>query len=224
MQRFKAVLGLFVFGVVAAQSGFAFAQDAFSFTYSDLSGDFDAGSSLFTAVDDFDTDGDVTRLIDPTGDAFFAGTLADGGFAPLADFDFTLSLSNITSSNADGVGSLALVDLTGDQIIADVTGEWFNNGSASFIGALSNVTIVDHTGDGRFDGDNSSWFSLDFPGELTGNTIALAFGAWFTDGVGAPQGFSDVTTLASGAVVPEPATLTLLALGGMAAAVRKRRS
>jgi hypothetical protein len=224
MQRFKAILCLCVFGVVAGQSGFASAQDAFSFTYSDLSGNFDIGSSLFTAVDDFDSDGDVTRLIDPMGDAFFAGTLANGGFASLAAFDLTLSMSNITASTADGVGSLMLVDLTGDEITADVTGDWFNNGSASFIGALANVTVVDHTGDGRFDGDNSSWFSLDFPGELTGNTIALAFGAWFTDDLGAPQGFSDVTTLASGAVVPEPATLTLLALGGWAVAARKRRS
>ena len=42
--------------------------------------------------------------------------------------------------------------------------------------------------------------------------IALAFGAWFTDELGEPQDFSGATTLASGAVVPEPATLALVAL------------
>lgn len=223
MKRFRTVLNLTTYTVVAALSSVASGQDVLSFTYSDLNGSFDTASSTFTAIDDFDTDGDVTRLIDPIGDAFFAGTLADGGFAMSGAFDLSLTLSNITLLGADSVGTLTIVDLTGDQITADVTGNWLYNGSANFFGLLNNVAVVDISGDGTFDGDSGSSFSLAFPDQLAGNTIALAFGTWFTNDLGGPQGFSGVTTLASGAVIPEPTTLALLALGGLIATARKRR-
>lgn len=206
---------------MGACASVASAEDVLSFTFSDLNGSFDAGSSLFTAVDDADSDGDVTRLIAPVGDAFFAGTLGDGGFAPDAAFDLSLTLADITMLDATAIGALTITDLTGDQITADVTGNWLYNGSANFVGVLSNVTIVDVNADGTFDGDGSSGFSLAFPDDLAGNTIALAFDTWFTDDASEPQDFAGVTTLASGAIVPEPATLALLAFGGLIAGRRR---
>ncbi len=223
MQRFSVLFAFAAAALIATCSSVASAEDVLSFTYSDLDGSFDAASSVFTAVDDADTDGDVTRLIAPIGDVFFAGTLADGGFGLSAAFDLSLTLSDITQLDADGVGMLTITDLTGDQITADVIGNWVYNGSANFVGLLDNVAIIDQTGDGTFDGNGGSSFSLIFPDELAGNTIALAFGAWFTDPAGAPQGFSGATTLASGAVVPEPTTLALMALAGLASVARRRR-
>ncbi len=70
--RLSSKVLISVFPVLAiATGGSAFAEDLFSFTYSDLDGDYDAGSMLFTAADDDLTDGDVTRIISPTGTAFF---------------------------------------------------------------------------------------------------------------------------------------------------------
>ena len=60
--------------------GSAFAENLFSFAYSDLDGDYDAASMLFTAADDDNTNGDVTRIISPGSTAFFSGNAGDGGF------------------------------------------------------------------------------------------------------------------------------------------------
>ncbi len=216
---------LSVFFVLAiATGGSAFAEDLFSFTYSDLDGDYDAGSMLFTAADDDLTDGDVTRIISPTGTAFFSGSIIDGGFPDFASFSLETTLANITATTASlvpGGGFLELRDVDDDVIAANVFGEWTNvDGSANFLGVLTNVTI--NTDDGFFNGTDGSSFSTVFPVDppFEGNIINLTFGAWFLDN---PVGFENLTTITSGVVVPEPATLTLLAVGGLAYVARRRR-
>ncbi len=209
------------FSVLAiATGGSAFADNLFSFTYSDLDGTYDAGSMLFTAADDGNTNGDVTRIISPGSTAFFAGTAGDGGFPGLASFNLETTITNLTATTADLVsGLLELHDFDGDVISAELSGEWTNvGGSAHFNGLLTNVTIT--SDDGLFDGTDGSSFSTLFPVDppFDGNIINLTFGAWFSDG-----SFSNRTTLTSGVVVPEPATLALFAVGGLAFVARRRR-
>lgn len=200
-----------------ATGGSAFAQDLFSFTYSDLDGDYDALSMLFTAADDDNSNGDVTRIISPGSTAFF-------DFPSAAAFSFQTTLTGITATTAGlvpGSGLLELRDIDGDVITADVSGDWTNvGGSANFLGLLTNVTIS--SDDGFFNGTDGSSFSTVFPVDppFEGNVINLTFGAWFLDD---PEGFQNLTTLTSGVVVPEPATLALLAVGGLACLVRRRR-
>ncbi|MCH8243910.1 MAG: PEP-CTERM sorting domain-containing protein [Planctomycetes bacterium] len=205
-----------------ATGGSAFAEDLFSFAYSDLDGDYDAASMLFTAADDDNTNGDVTRIISPGSTAFFSGNAGDGGFPGLASFNLETMITNLTATTADLVaGSLELHGFQGGVISAELSGGWTNvGGSAHFNGLLSNVMIT--SDDGFFYGTDGSNFSTVFPVDppFNGNIINLTFGAWFLDD---PEGFENLTTLTSGVVVPEPATLALFAVGGLALVVRRRR-
>ena len=220
--RFSSRVMVSVLSVLAiATGGSAFSQDLFSFTYSDLDGDYDATSMLFTAADDGNTNGDVTRIISPGSTAFFSGNVGDGGFPGLASFSLETTITNITATSADLVsGLLELHDFAGNVISAELSGGWTNiGGSAHFNGLLPNVTIT--SDDGLFHGTDGSSFSTVFPVDppFNGNIINLTFGAWFMEGVD----FENKTTLTSGVVVPEPATLALFAFGGLALVVRRRR-
>ncbi len=224
MRTVKLSAALFALGAMFAQG--ASAQSALmSFTFSELNGSFDANSSLFNAADDWNTNGDVTRLVAPIATTFFQGNAIASGFPGTAAFSLSMSVSNLTSSTADGVGTIVLTDSQGDTFTSNVSGTWSKVGSAgSFSGILTNV-MPSNSGDGTFDGTDGSSINMIFPATppFSGNIITLAFQNWFTDSLGAPLSFQSSTTLASGAIVPEPATLALLALGGLVAAARRRR-
>lgn len=227
----KRLLHVFVSCCVMVTAASTYGQDLFSFTDSDLDGDFSIpgrglGDGLFTAVDDGDTDGDVTRKVAPAGTALFAGTLVDGGFPGAASFDLTMDIFITGPGTADGSGELTLTDLDGDTITGVVEGQWFQNDSANFAGSWTGIQITDNgTLDGMFDGTDGSVLISDFAGggPFNGNIITLVFQNWFADGQGTPQTFQDASTFASGAIVPEPATLGLLALGGLGVLYRRRR-
>ena len=230
MRTVKGIVSLFSLVVLVSASSASAGgglPDLMSFGYTDLNGSFSAGSSLFTAVDDGDSDGDVTRIIAPASTAFFNG---DGavGFPSGAAFNLSATLTGLTSAGATvapGDGSITLTDVNGDTFTGNIEGDWVNvSGSAHFNGILTNVTPNNTSLDGTFDG-NSGSFSMNFPATppFTGNVITLEFGNWFTTGAGVPQSFSGATTLTAGAIVPEPATLAMLALGGLAALTRVRR-
>ena len=225
----KTICGVVAVGAVLAGASASFGADILSFTYSDLDGDFTATSGLFAAVDDADSDGDVTRLVSPVGDAFFAGTLADNGFPGLASFNVTMTVTSATTDSAlvvPGAATITLSDVDADVFTGMVEGTWYNlGGSANFVGLISGFLPVNTSGDGTFDGTDGSSISMDFGEDLPfdGNIITLAFGTWFTDGSGTAHDFSDATTLASGAVVPEPAMLSLMVLSGLAISMRRRR-
>jgi len=228
--RSHAYLGVALFaGVVLCSAGIANAQETIlTFAFSELDGDFNATSLVFTAADDGDTDGELTRLVPIIGDAFLAANLTDGGFPPPASFSLAMTLSNVTATTASvlpGDGVLTIADINGDSFVGGLSGSWVYNGSANFVGLITDLTPVTAFGDGRFDGTSGPGFSMSFPGGemFDGNVMTLAFNSWFTDGSGTPTHFSDATTLAVGAVVPEPVTLSLLAVGGLALLARRRR-
>lgn len=227
MRRSNCLVGLatLVAGFAVSTASTQAQTELLSFTYSDLTGAYDTSTSLFTASDDADSDGDVTRLIPTTGDAFFGGPGVDP-FGGSSAFSISMTVSGANGATASGAGTITLTDFNGDQYSGNLSGTWINvGGSANFVGVLTNILPNSVSGDGTFDGDDgSSSFGLLFPtaGPYSGNVITLAFQNWFAPG-GTPQSFAGATTLASGAIVPEPATLGLLLLGGLLAGRRVRR-
>ena len=213
---------LMVLAMAVAWAPPAHAVDpALTFSFSDLSGDFDAGGTLFTAVDGDDTDGDVTRL-DPFGDAIFDGVLATSQFFSLEMSVFPMGLEDPTQILASA-GTLVVTDLDGDTLSGSVSGVWLNTlGSADFVGTIQGLVIT--TDDNEFNGTGGTFCSLDgLAGVFDGDIMTLTFGTWFTDAGGTFQDFSDASTLAVGAIVPEPATLWLLALGTLAISTGRQR-
>lgn len=230
MRGSKTLLGVLLCGIGLSQSPTASAVDLMTFAYSNLNGGFNSSSLLFTAVDDPDSLGNVSRLVSPTGNAAFIGTGPDNGFPGAAAFAVAMEISNASSGSAQvlpGDGALALTDVNGDMFFAGVEGIWVNdNGAAKFIGSLTGVVPINTSADGTFDGTTGSNFSMNFPGTppFSGNVLTLVSEAWFTDAASVAQDFGARTTLAIGTVVPEPATLALLAVSGLAVALRRRRS
>lgn len=223
----KVGITLFVLGCVTAFGTRASAVDLLSFNYGNLNGSFNSGSLLFNAADDADANGTVSRIIAPSGSALFAGTAMDGGFPGTAAFDLSMNVSGLSAMSAMGSGTVTLTDLQGDTFTASIMGTWTNTGgSATFSGLLQNVMPTNSSTDGTFDGNSGSGFSMSFPAPppYEGAAVVLEFGNWFTDVQGTAQSFSGATTLASGAIVPEPATLGLLGLGALAFIARSRKS
>ena len=211
--------------------------DVFSFTYSELAGSFTADgpdSGLFSAVDQLgvlpvQTEGDVSRLV-PVADSVVLN-FADAAIGS-ASVDLSVATTAITDDDALASGSLTLVDVDGDTITGDISGEWIRVGaSANLVALLTGITLTNTSLDGTFDGTGGNAWSMTFdePQPFVGNVITLAFGAWFTDGGGDLVNFQDVTTLASGAVsgtdplIPEPATLSLALIAGWIV-IRRRRA
>jgi len=231
MRACRFVLCFSLVGICAVMSGPVMAADEalVTFVYSELDGDFMVdsgdGSPLFTASDDFDTAGEVTRLIDPRGvDAVFA---ANNGFNGLASYEMVMPIAYIDTETFISLGgTLTLTDADGDSFTGQINGLWFRVGqSASFSGLLSGVT-ANSQGNGNFEGTDGSGFSMAFPvaGPFDGNLVSLAVGEWFLDDAGAPHDFENIDTLVAGAIVPEPMTLSLLALGGLAMVARRKRT
>ncbi len=203
--------------IVAGTAGVAAAQPLISFTYSDLEGAFNSGSSVMTAnaVDAaFQTSGDVTRLAGATANAEFgAGFKSSGG-----DVNITLNVSGITSSTANGAGTFTLTDADNDTISGDISGVFSGAGPfIGFVGSLSNVVIT--SDDGTFDGTAGS-FSTSFAasGPYTGAIVELTFGAGsFFSG-----DFSGASTQISGEILPTPGAAALASLGGLLGLRRRR--
>ncbi|MFG0328931.1 MAG: PEP-CTERM sorting domain-containing protein [Phycisphaerales bacterium] len=230
MQMSKGLWGAVAGCAVAFATGAASADIIMSFGYTDLDGDFDAGTSTFTAnaVADgsLQSAGDVTRQQFPNGTAEF-----DTGFMALAtsaDFTMSMTLSNITATGADvlaGDASFLITDADGDTISGSIVGEWIAGplGFMYFNGFLSDVVLTDNGAqDGTFDGTSGGSFALDFSPSVEpfdGSIVNLSInesGLFFT------ESFSNASTLVSAQIVPAPATVALLGIGGLMM-IRRRR-
>jgi hypothetical protein len=190
-----------------------------SFSFENLDSNFDVGSSFLTTVDAEDSTGSVSRLVDPSGTADFGM-----GFA---DFELGLQVTNIVGDTADGSGTLAITDTTGDTLTADVQGDFTfvdltgsGQGTLFFNATLSNLLFNDNSGDGEFNGQNGA-FGTDFSGFGPPPFVGALQRLQITD-----VNFFDTTwgnklSEIDGQFVPAPTGLALLAMTGVAA--RRRR-
>ncbi len=172
-------------------------------------------AGIYTLTPGAISEGDVRRLLDPTGIASF-----DIGSFNLSDADvaITMSLFNIDAGSADATGTFVLTDFDGDTISGVLSGTWSNSSpAASFAGDLHITSIV--AGDDSFDGvdgngDETGGFSTIFPGELpfVGNGTMLADVPWFYNvGDGA---IIDADLIDMGATnIPAPGALLLGSMG-----------
>jgi hypothetical protein len=80
--------------------------------------------------------------------------------------------------------------------------------------------MMNETGDGVFEGPDGGSFDMDFspvPEPYIGGLTMIEIAGWFD------SAFTDPDALTTATVIPEPATLTLLVISGLALIKRKRR-
>lgn len=196
-----------------------------SFTFSDLSGGYTAGNTRFNAlgvnVAPLQSQGDVSRVNLPSpGSASYS---TPGSAAGKVNVDLLVSVV-VPNSTANGTGTITIFDADGDTLQANVSGQFINNGvSVFFNGSLSNVGWTDNgVQDGLFNGPSGGSIPLSFspaPPPYTGAIVQLFIGQGGNFFV---NDFSGVSTQVSGVVVPSPATIALLGLGGLVAGRRRR--
>ncbi len=205
---------------VAATAAVANAQAILTFGFTDVDGSFTASDGSFTGVSNAITSGDVTRLSAPGGTAVF-----DPGFAGTgaSDFSFDIDVMITGAGTADGSGTFTIVDVHGEVLTGNLDGTFteLSPGIVAFNGLLSGVEFNDVSGDGTFDGPTAGSFSTDLPGEAPYDGALVQL---FLDGTSGffDADFTGVSTQVSGVIVPAPASLALLGLGGLAATRRRR--
>ncbi len=205
---------------LAATATVANAQAILTFGFTDVDSSFTASDGSFSGVSNAITSGDVTRLVAPGGTAVF-----DPGFVGTgaSDFSFDLDVMLTGADTADGTGTFTIVDVHGETLTGDIDGEFSLIGGLSigFLGTLTNVVFSDVSGDGTFDGPTSGSFGTDLPG---GGPFSGAVVQLFLDDTGGffDSDFDGISTQVSGLVVPAPASLALLGIGGLAATRRRR--
>lgn len=205
---------------VAATAAVANAQAILTFGFTDVDGSFTAADGSFAGASTATTSGDVTRLSAPGGTAVF-----DPGFAGVgaSDFSFDIDVMITGAGTADGAGSFSIVDVHGESLTGDLDGQFVElaPGIIAFNGLLSGVQFNDVSGDGTFDGPTAGSFSTDLPGTAPYDGALVQL---FLDGSGGffDADFTGISTQVSGVIVPAPASLALLGLGGLAATRRRR--
>lgn len=208
---------LIAFAGLAASATFANAQTILTFGFTDVDGSFRVSDGVFEGRSVADTSGDVSRLAAPGGTASFNPGFAGG----TADFSFDIDVMLTGVGTADGVGSFTIVDAQGESLVGDIDGTFNQLGSfIVFQGLLSGVQFNDVSGDGTFDGPSGGSFGTDLPGTppFEGAFVEL----FISRGNFFDRDFSGVSTQVIGEIVPAPASLALLGLGGLAAARRRR--
>lgn len=208
-------------GLIGGLASIATAGPILSFGYTDLAGSYNSASGEFAAVAsaaaETATAGDVTRLAAPGGTANF-----DAGFfgtSLFADAQFMLTVTFLDPNSAVGIGSFILTDDDGDTISGDIDGAFLNlgNGQIAFQGLLGNVFLSGS----EFNGTDGGAFDMDLPGNAPyeGALVQLfiASSGGFFD-----ASFDGVSVQADGQLVPTPASIALLAAGGLAISRRRK--
>lgn len=210
-------VALLLGGVVAA----APADAILTFGFTDLSGSFNTGTSVFAAdaVDagNLHSAGDVTRLSPVGGTANF-----DDGFvsrSAFADVALSMDVTNIVANSADGDGSIVITDHNGDTIVARIDGVFSNGGFGIyyFTGYLSDVFLSGTT----FDGPDGGSFDMNLPGNepYEGALVQLFIansGAFFANN------FSGRSVQVSGIIVPAPGFIGFAGAGLILGSRRRR--
>jgi hypothetical protein len=216
---------------VLSFAGAAFAQqNEITFSYSDLSASFNNASRAFGAVAvsnaTFQTGGDVSRVDALPGTATFTT-----GFRGVSAADISVQMTIGTTFVPDllgrntvaGTGGFTITDTDADTITGTVSGIWtdLGNGFDSFQGLINTATInVLGGGDNaNFNGVSGSFSYAALPlVGLTGSLVQLQL----TNNIFFNSDFSNVSSQTSGILVPAPSVLTLLGIGGLVAARRRR--
>ncbi len=222
-QHMKKVAWLAVIGLAVLGLGSSPARaDLFGFTISNPETTFD-GSSAFEVSTwaEWDaeqeiwlgTKGDLYRNVPPAGAADFAVGNWNGG-----DFAMSMTISDITTTTAKGLGTFTYTDVDGDILTGTVSGTWVKAGKGGvFNGGLSDVTFDSDTFDGAT-GSVSMEFSSDQP--WAGTMIQVtSTGSWFASGTRYDVKGGSIDTL----VTPVPAALLIGLLGLGTAGLKLRR-
>jgi len=189
--------------------------------FNNLTGSFNSGTKIFTALDNALTNGTVQRIRPTSGTAYF-----NSGYGGPADFALSMVISNVTATSATGVGSFLITDANGTTFGGDLTGTWtFVNlpllQYAVYSGEVSNA-VFGGNADGLFEGPSGGSFSTDFsPSGLPfyGAVVTLQIGKdWFKKG-----SFSGAVDNLVMKIVPAPGAILLAALGlGGLGLIRRR--
>lgn len=231
MHQRKAILA--IIAVTGTSAAALATTDLASFSYDSLAGSYaetgGAGSGIgnFSAlavnVPGLRSSGIVSRLVAPISDARFPRGFV--GTIPAGASSFALNLSvNVTGVGvANGVGTFNIVDVDGDQLTGTVVGQWSSQTSnfITFQGALTNVVFVDNgIADNTFNGVTGAVQMSPFPAPppFTGALVQLTFGAPSFFGTG----FTNRNTAVSAQVIPAPAALAVLGMGGLVVGRRRR--
>lgn len=226
-----------------AGSAVAGGPTVFSFNFQNLSGSYSTGTNAFNAVafsgpTAINSVGSVSRTATPTSTANY-----DAGFvagANPADFQLSMTVSNILGNVASGSGSFTVVDADGDLLTGTVTGDrlaglgFAQSGPLVFYsGELSNVVFTPFPASGNTTWDGPNGGSFDFttlPGGpvFTGAIVQLFMqtsgGSFTANDWGYIPGQRDPVPVGINAeLIPAPGAAGLLGLGGLLAARRRRR-
>jgi hypothetical protein len=207
------VLAITVFMIAAPVKA-----DLFGFHLGNLSVNYDGGSTITTTAIAGSTSGSLYRNSTPVSTAQFdAASWGTGSEA----FTISMTLSNLTATSADAIGTMTFVDVDGSTIAANLVGSWISVGGLPiYMGQLTNVTFAP-TND-TFDGHTGNSVNMEYgdPQPWLGAIVQLvATTQWFTQGTRlAVQGGSvDIS------VVPVPSAVLLGILGLGAAGLKLRK-
>ena len=223
--------------------GSAFGQLQFNFTYQQLSGVYNSTTSVFSATavnipSQISSNGIVSRNAAPGGNAnFLSGFTSQAGSS--AGFVLTMNVTNNNGSSAAGAGTFTGTDVFGDTFSGTIAGDpsvtpgagWTQVANfLSFTGTLTNVVFTPAApGNTQFTGSDGSSFNFTtFPGAQPFNgaiiTLSVVNGGGFFNGDFGYNGTpgSAVPTQVNGQLVPGPASVALLGLGGLVAGRRRR--
>jgi len=192
--------------------------DLFGFHLGNLSVSYNGAASLTTTGAAGLTTGAVYRNIAPAGTAQFAAAQWGTQSESLL---IAMTLSNLTASTADAIGTITFVDVDGTTLAANLAGTWSSGADLPILtGKLTTVTSTPITD--TFDGHAGSGVNMQFatPQPWRGAIVQLvATTNWFTAGIPLTSngGSLDVS------VVPVPGAILLGILGLSVAGIKLRK-
>ncbi|MBS0188606.1 MAG: PEP-CTERM sorting domain-containing protein [Planctomycetes bacterium] len=218
-------------GMAMGLASFASAGPLVTFTYTNLSGQYaynavgDTGQFKATAVSAgaLQTDGSVSLVTGPgAGTAVF-----NPGFTSrtIADFQIDISFFGRVGNMASGNGSFMAKDIFGNTLTGQLAGDWVMFGGAVFFNGAIRGAVFTPTPYAvlPFTGENQTQFGMGGPmavQPLDGSIVQIFLATPPNSQM--DNDFRLVSTGVAGQLVPTPASMALMGLGGLIAARRRR--